>query len=126
MKFELDLLLEWWVEWSAKREDSGLGFGSSRFNRLMAAGGLPPKTDFVAILPYGVDGDGIASVMDRAICRLNPNRKQAIITEYCRVGTQDGKAKALGITRKAYERRLANARLNLTADSAVKKLLKRS
>ncbi|MBG8808618.1 hypothetical protein FKR43_03525 [Neisseria meningitidis] len=126
MKFELDLLLEWWAEWSAKREDNGLGFGCSRFNRLMAAGDLPPKTEFVAILPYGVDGDGIASVMDRAICRLNPNRKQAIMTEYCRVRTQDGKAKALGITRKAYERRLANARLNLTADSAVKKLLKRS
>ena len=126
MKFELDLLLEWWAEWSAKREDNGLGFGCSRFNRLMAAGNLPPKKDFVAILPYGVDGDGIASVMDRAICRLNPNRKQAIMTEYCRVGTQDSKAKALGITRKAYERRLANARLNLTADSAVKKLLKRS
>lgn len=126
MKFELDLLLEWWAEWSAKREDNGFGFGCSRFNRLMASGYLPPRTEFVATLPYGVDGDGIASVMDRAICRLNPNRKQAIMMEYRCVGTQDGKAKALGITRKAYERRLANARLNLTADSAVKKLLKRS
>lgn len=126
MKFELDLLLEWWAEWSAKREDNGLGFGCSRFNRLMAAGDLPPKTEFVAILPYGVDGDGMACVMDRAICRLNPNRKQAIIAEYRRIGTQDGKAKALGITRKAYERRLENARLNLMADLAVKKLLKRS
>ena len=103
-----------------------MGFGCSRFNRLMAAGDLPPKTEFVAILPYGVDGDGIASVMDRAICRLNPNRKQAVITEYRRIGTQDGKARALGITRKAYERRLASARLNLMSDSAVKKLLKRS
>ena len=126
MKFELDLLLEWWAEWSANREDSGLGFGCSRFNRLMAAGDLPPRTDFVSILPYGVDGDGISSAMDRAICRLNPNRKQAIMMEYRCIGTQDGKAKALGITRKAYERRLANARLNLMADLAVKKLLKRS
>lgn len=126
MKFEIETLLEWWAEWSAKHEDSGLGFGCSRFNRLMAAGDLPPKADFVAIIPYGVDGDGIASVMDQAICRLNPNRKQAIITEYRRIGTQDGKAKALGITRKAYERRLANARINLMADLAVKKLLKRS
>lgn len=124
MKFELDLLLEWWAEWSAKRENNGLGFGCSRFNRMMAAGDLPPKTDFVAILPYGVDGDGIASVMDRAICRLNPNRKQAVETEYRRIGTQYAKSKALGITQKAYERRLANARLNLMADVAVKKLLK--
>ena len=36
MKFELDLLLDWWAEWSAKREDNGLGFGYSRFNRLLA------------------------------------------------------------------------------------------
>ena len=95
MKFELDLLLEWWAEWSAKREDNG------------------------------VDGDGIASVMDRAICRLNPNRKQVVEAEYRRIGTQYSKSKALGITQKAYERRLANARLNLMADVAVKKLLKR-
>ncbi|HEZ5739091.1 TPA: hypothetical protein WI028_001409 [Neisseria meningitidis] len=125
MKFELDLLLEWWAEWSAKREDNGLGFGCSRFNRLMAAGGLPPKTEFVAILPYGVDGDGMASVMDRAICRLNPNRKQAIMTEYRRIVTQEAKAKAVGLKVDAYKDRLKWARRNLMVDEAVKKLLKR-
>lgn len=124
MKFELNLLLEWWAEWSAKREDNGLGFGCSRFNRLMAAGDLPPKTEFVAILPYGVDGDGIASVMDRAICRLNPNRKQAIMTEYRRIGTYEAKAKALGCSLSSYRGRLFWARQNLMADNAVKKLLK--
>lgn len=124
MKFELDLLLEWWAEWSAKREDNGLGFGCSRFNRLMAAGDLPPRTEFVAILPYGVDGDGIASVMDRAICRLNPNRKQAIMTEYRRIGTYEAKAKALGVSLSSYRGRLFWARQNLMADNAVKKLLK--
>ncbi len=124
MKFELDLLLEWWAEWSAKREDNGLGFGCSRFNRLMAAGNLPPRTKFLAILPYGVDGDGLASVMDQAICRLNPNRKLAIMTEYRRVGTQEAKARALGICRAAYESRLKWARKNLLADISVKKLLK--
>lgn len=125
MKFELDLLLEWWAEWSAKRENNGLGFGCSRFNRLMAAGDLPPRTEFVAILPYGVDGDGIASVMDRAICRLNPNRKEAIMAEYRRIGTQEAKARAVGISRAAYEDRVKRARMNLKADLAVKKLLKR-
>lgn len=124
MKFELDLLLEWWAEWSAKREDNGLGFGCSRFNRLMAAGDLPPKTEFVAILPYGVDGDGIASVMDRAICRLNPNRKKAIMAEYRRIGTYEAKAKALGCSLSSYRSRLFWARRNLMADNAVKKLLK--
>lgn len=125
MKFELDLLLEWWAEWSAKREDNGLGFGCSRFNRLMAAGNLPPKKDFVAILPYGVDGDGIASVMDRAICRLNPNRKEAIMAEYRRIGTQEAKAAAVGLKVDAYKDRLKWARRNLMVDEAVKKLLKR-
>lgn len=125
MKFELDLLLEWWAEWSTKREDNGLGLGCSRFNRLMAAGGLPPKTEFVAILPYGVDGDGIASVMDRAICRLNPNRKEAIMAEYRRIGTQEAKAKAVGLKVDAYKDRLKWARRNLMVDEAVKKLLKR-
>lgn len=125
MKFELDLLLEWWAEWSAKREDNGLGFGRSRFNRLMAAGNLPPRTEFAAILPYGVDGDGIASVMDQAICRLNPNRKLAIMMEYRRIGTQEAKARTLGISRAAYEDRVKRARMNLKADLAVKKLLKR-
>lgn len=124
MKFELDLLLEWWAEWSAKREDNGLGFGCSRFNRLMAAGNLPPRTEFVAILPYGVDGDGIASVMDRAICRLNPNRKQAIMTEYRCIGTYESKSKALGCSLSSYRSRLFWARQNLMADNAVKKLLK--
>jgi len=125
MKFELDLLLEWWAEWSAKREDNGLGFGCSRFNRLMAAGNLPPRTEFVTILPYGVDGDGLASVMDQAICRLNPNRKLAIMMEYRRIGTQEAKARTLGISRAAYEDRVKRARMNLKADLAVKKLLKR-
>ena len=46
------------------------------------------------------------------------------MVEYQRIGTQEAKAKALGITRKAYERRLSNARLNLVADLSVKKLLK--
>lgn len=124
MKFELDLLLEWWAEWSAKREDNGLGFGCSRFNRLMAAGNLPPRTEFLAILPYGVDGDGLASVMDQAICRLNPNRKLAIMTEYRRIGTYEAKADALGISLSAYRDRLFWARQNLMADEAVKKLLK--
>lgn len=124
MKFELETLLEWWADWSAKREDNGLGFGCSRFNRLMAAGELPQRDDFRALLPYGVDGDGIGSLVDQAICRLNPNRRQVIMVEYRRIGTQEAKAKALGITRKAYERRLSNARLNLVADSSVKKLLK--
>ena len=124
MKFELDLLLEWWAEWSAKREDNGLGFGGSRFNRLMAAGNLPPRTEFVTILPYGVDGDGLASVMDQAICRLNPNRKLAIMTEYRRIGTQEAKAKGLHIRVDAYKDRLKWARRNLMADEAVKKLLK--
>ena len=124
MKFELETLLEWWADWSAKRDDNGLGFGCSRFNRLMAAGNLPPRTEFVAILPYGVDGDGIGSLVDQAICRLNPNRRQVIMVEYRRIGTQEAKAKVLGITRKAYERRLSNARLNLVADLSVKKLLK--
>lgn len=124
MKFELDLLLDWWAEWSAKREDNGLGFGCSRFNRLIAAGNLPPRTEFAAILPYGVDGDGIASVMDQAICRLNPNRKEAIMAEYRRIGTQEAKARAFGISRAAYEDRVKRARMNLKADLAVKKLLK--
>lgn len=124
MKFELDLLLEWWAEWSAKREDNGLGFGGSRFNRLMAAGNLPPRTEFVTVLPYGVDGDGLASVMDQAICRLNPNRKLAIMTEYRRIGTYEAKADALGISLSAYRDRLFWARRNLMADEAVKKLLK--
>lgn len=124
MKFELETLLEWWADWSAKREDNGLGFGCSRFNRLMAAGELPPRDDFRVLLPYGVDGDGIGSLVDQAICRLNPNRRQVIMVEYRRIGTQEEKAKALGITRKAYERRLSNARLNLVADLSVKKLLK--
>ena len=124
MKFELEELLEWWADWSARREDNGLGFGCSRFNRLMAAGDLPPRDEFRAMLPYGVDGDGLASVMDRAICRLNPNRCQVIKVEYRRRGTQCDKANSLGITLKAYERRLSNARLNLAADLAVKKLLK--
>lgn len=124
MKFELDLLLEWWAEWSAKREDNGLGFGCSRFNRLMAAGDLPPRTEFVAILPYGVDGDGIASVVDRAICRLNPNRKQVIMTEYRRIGTNEAKAKALRVSLSSYRNMLFWARRNLMADNAVKKLLK--
>lgn len=124
MKFELETLLEWWADWSAKREDNGLGFGCSRFNRLMAAGELLPRDDFRALLPYGVDGDGIGSLVDQAICRLNPNRRQVIMVEYRRIGTQEAKAKALGITRKAYERRLSNARLNLVADLSVKKLLK--
>ena len=125
MKFELDLLLDWWAEWSAKREDNGLGFGRSRFNRLMAAGNLPLRTEFVTILPYGVDGDGLASVMDQAICRLNPNRKLAIMMEYRRIGTQEAKARTLGISRAAYEDRVKRARMNLKADLAVKKLLKR-
>lgn len=124
MKFELDLLLDWWAEWSAKREDNGLGFGCSRFNRLMAAGNLPPRTEFVTILPYGVDGDGLASVMDQAICRLNQNRKLAIMTEYRRIGTQEAKARTLGICRAAYESRLKWARKNLLEDISVKKLLK--
>jgi hypothetical protein len=124
MKFELDLLLEWWAEWSAKREDNGLGFGCSRFNRLMAAGDLPPRTEFVAILPYGVDGDGIASVMDRAICRLNPNRKQVIMTEYRRIGTNESKVKALRVSLSSYRNMLFWARRDLMADNAVKKLLK--
>lgn len=125
MKFELDLLLEWWADWSAKREDNGLGFGCSRFNRLMAAGDLPPKTDFVAILPYGVDGDGIASVMDRAICRLNPNRRAVVKSEYRDIGTRSDKAADLGINLEAYKKRLKWARQNLMADDSVKKLLKR-
>ncbi|WP_308028538.1 hypothetical protein [Neisseria bergeri] len=124
MKFELETLLEWWADWSAKREDNGLGFGCSRFNRLISAGELPPRDDFRVLLPYGVDGDGIGSLVDQAICRLNPNRRQVIMVEYRRIGTQEEKAKALGITRKAYERRLSNARLNLVADLSVKKLLK--
>lgn len=124
MKFELDLLLEWWAEWSAKREDNGLGFGCSRFNRLMAAGNLPPRTEFVTILPYGVDGNGIASVMDQAICRLNPNRRAVVESEYRDIGTRSDKAADLGITLEAYKQSLKWARQILKADEAVKKLLK--
>ena len=90
----------------------------------MAAGNLPPRTEFLAILPYGVDGDGLASVMDQAICRLNPNRRAVVESEYRDIGTRSDKAADLGITLEAYKQRLKWARQNLMADAAVKKLLK--
>ena len=62
--------------------------------------------------------------MDQAICRLNPNRRAVVESEYRDIGTRSDKAADLGITLEAYKQRLKWARQNLRADEAVKKLLK--
>ena len=76
-------------------------------------------------LPYGVDPSCIGSIMDRAICRLPKRRKEVIMLEYRRVGTQALKAKGMGIALKTYENHLAIARTQLAMQPDVKKLLKR-
>ena len=65
----IDNLIEFWADWSARRDDGGLGYGGSRFNRLMAGETLMPAADAASQLPYGVDGDAAASLIGpAAVC----------------------------------------------------------
>lgn len=125
-EMKLDDLLLWWAEWSAKREDGGLGFGVSRVNFWMSGGVVVGNTGGTANLPYGVDVDSIASVMDRAICKLSTRRREILMVEYREIGTQAAKAAGLKrpVSLDTYKRILRNARWNLEADADVKRLLK--
>lgn len=123
---KLNDLLLWWAEWSAKREDGGLGFGISRVNFLMSGSVFTSNTGGTVNLPYGIDVDSIGSIMDRAICKLTPRRREILMVEYRNIGTQAAKAAGLKrpVSLDTYKRILRNARWNLEADDGVKRLLK--
>ena len=119
----IDDLLEYWAAWCERCEDNGLGYASSRFNRLMAGCELAPCSDFDTMLPYGVDGDAIATTLDREICRLTVKQRQVVFVSYRRIGTQAAKAKDLGISRPRFANTLREAKIRLSMQLSIKRLL---
>lgn len=120
----LDSLLEDWARWCALRDDHGLGYACGGLNRIMAGDVCTGVSPFS--LPYGVDADSVFTVMDTAICKLTPRRREIIMVEYRCCGTQAAKAAGLKrpVSLDTYKRLLRNARWNLAGDVSVKRLLK--
>lgn len=119
----LDDLLEYWAAWCECRENNGLGYTSSRFNRLMACGEFIPHSEFISMLPYGFDGDAAATTLDREICRLTVKQRQIMFLNYRRVGTQEAKAKSIGISQSRFAHTLREVKAKLVTQKAIKRLL---
>lgn len=119
----IDDLLEYWAAWCECRENNGLGYTSSRFNRLMACGEFIPHSEFISMLPYGFDGDAVAVTLDKEICRLTVKQRQVIFMHYRRIGTQAAKAKGLGISRSRFANTLREAKIRLSMQLPIKRLL---
>ena len=119
----LENLLEYWAAWCERCEDNGVGYASSRLNRLMAGCELAPRSDFDTMLPYGVDGDAVATTLDREICRLTIKQRQVVFLSYRRIGTQAAKAKGLGISQPRFANTLREAKIRLNMQLPIKRLL---
>lgn len=94
---------------------------------MMAGGAFNPCTDFRPNPSHGIADDEAAAIIDKAVCKLTPRRREVIIAEYRMAGTQAAKAAGLRPPCKlrTYEDLLRNARWNLMADAGIKKLLKK-
>lgn len=121
----IDNLIEFWADWSARRDDGGLGYGGSRFNRLMAGETLMPAADAASQLPYGVDGDAAASLIDRLLCAMPEQMRRVVWAEYRSVGLQADKAAYLGKSLDCYRKTLMRARFRMASHPEVVWLLKK-
>lgn len=115
----LDDLLQNWADWSAGGKSS---YPTTRLNTLMG-GGVVCGGFGASMLPYGMDVGGLASVVDRCICRLPRRRKEVIVLEYRKIGTQEAKARGIGVTLSSYRDALKMARKQLKQQPEIIRLI---
>lgn len=87
--------LNLWATWRMKRFDNGLGY--------------PKKTTFVREISGGFwtpEMDSSCQEIDKCICALIPERKEAVLKMFTMLGTKEQKAKSCGICIRTYDLRL--------------------
>lgn len=90
--------LDLWAAWKARRADNGLGFPKKcNFTREVSGGFWTPDMDNACIN------------VDKAVCALLPERRDAIMKSYTVRATIEQKARMCGVTPKTYNLRLGFA-----------------
>ena len=87
----IDQLLDFWAEWSARKDDGGLGYGTSRLAVLISDGIVSGSGN--SSLPYGIDENAVALAVERYLSRQPNPAREIIRAEYCCCGSQADKAK---------------------------------
>lgn len=109
---QIDRLLHGWAEWRIKSASHGLGYKMSSLNMAMAdkvqGGG---SLDMA--LPPDVDPDAEYTLLDSAVMQL-PKVLQLVVNEwYCQPGTNQQKARALGVKVDTLKKYLGDAQASV-------------
>lgn len=85
-----------WSVWRLRREDGGLGWPKhvAFFKQNMGGGFWTPEMDSACL------------DVDKAVCALNDELKEAVIICYCGIGTKEDKSRRLGCCVRTYDNRL--------------------
>ncbi len=90
--------LEMWASWKARKFDNGQGYPKkSAFINEPSGGFWTPEMDSQCV------------DVDKAVCALLPERREAIIKQYTVTATKEQKAKMCGCSINTYKMRLSMA-----------------
>lgn len=125
----IEQLLDFWAEWSARKDDNGLGYGRSRLGVLMAGGVAAGSGN--SSLPYGIDENAVVLTVERHISKLRPPAKAIIKQEYFGRGCQKEKAAAVSallgmvVSHDNYRQTLRRAVKKLEGNPEIAHLMKK-
>lgn len=89
-----------WANWRARKADGGQGYPKkSAFVQAEASGGF-----------WTPDMDSQCVAIDGFVCDLLPERKEVLLAYYTQLGTNDAKAKQIGVSPRTFYTRLEAAK----------------